>query len=285
MTNRFIDKVNGIMTDSVPSQFRSLAACLLSVSHAYSAGMRFWRWTYLSGLRKRKRLARPVISIGNLTVGGTGKTPFTICLARSLQQKGYRPAIISRGYKRRGDRRAMIVSDGSGIHSNAYWAGDEPVLMAGALPGVPVVVGSDRFEAGKLAITRFNPDMLLLDDAFQHLRLYRDLDILLMDAAQPLGNGFVFPRGTLREPADAAGRADVVVMTRADAGAVKQHSGTIGRQNPRFLFHTMHKPVVREVLAAGMPMGRLDHGKEDPAAGFDKSWPFGRICLFGACPQ
>jgi tetraacyldisaccharide 4'-kinase len=155
-----------------------------------------------------------VISIGNITVGGTGKTPMTVYLATMLKHAGYRVAIVSRGYGGKASRTGGIVCDGENILLDARMAGDEPHMMAKQLQDVPIVVGSRRYEAGMLAVNRFSPDIILLDDGFQHRKVKRDLDILLLDASLPFGNGHLLPRGTLREPVEMIRRADIMVLTR-----------------------------------------------------------------------
>lgn len=163
---------------------------------------------------KGKRLPRPVISIGNITVGGTGKTPVTACIARLLLERGLRVAVLSRGYGGSLEGQTAIVSDGKNILRTAAECGDEPYLLATSVPGLMVIIGSDRHSAGLLAIEQLQPDLFLLDDGFQHLRLQRDLNILLLDAKRPFGNGCCLPAGLLREPKSAAGRADLIIHTR-----------------------------------------------------------------------
>ena len=145
-------------------------------------------------LRQSKRLPCPVLSVGNLVTGGTGKTPLTAFLARRLQAAGCRVAILSRGYGGRAIG-INVVSDGRRIVLTYPQAGDEASLLAHKLPGVPVITGPDSFQAGLLAWEKFRPELLMLDDGFQHFQLYRDLDVVLLDAARPFGNGRLLPRG------------------------------------------------------------------------------------------
>ncbi len=163
-------------------------------SFLWRAGVRIDRFSTRS-----HRLAKPVISVGNITFGGTGKTPFVIYLAQRLVQKGITPAVLTRGYRSRGDQR------------------DEPGLLSDALPDVPVCVSPDRRAAAVrcLAAGR-SPDVFLLDDGFQHWALQRDLDIVLLDALKPFGSGRVCPAGILREDVDSLARAHAAVITRAD---------------------------------------------------------------------
>ncbi|HTQ96161.1 MAG TPA: tetraacyldisaccharide 4'-kinase, partial [Candidatus Acidoferrum sp.] len=154
-------------------------------------------WLYTRGILKQKRLSRPVISVGNLTVGGTGKTPMVIWLAERLLAQGKRVAILSRGYK------------------GSAGTSDEIELMKFRLQGrAKFGVGPDRYEQGK----KLEPDvdLFLLDDGFQHLQLARDANILLLDATQPLGKQTMLPTGRLREPMTAIFRADILIFTRAE---------------------------------------------------------------------
>ncbi len=154
-----------------------------------------------------RRLGQPVISVGNLTVGGSGKTPLVIALAAALREAGERPAILSRGYARRGSAAGVVVvSDGERVRVPVEESGDEPQVMARRLPGVPVLVGRERYEAGLVAERDFGCTVHLLDDGFQHLRLARDIDLLVLSATD--AGGRVLPAGRLREPIAAAWQAD-----------------------------------------------------------------------------
>lgn len=186
----------------------------------YGAAVRARARAYAAGRRKAEALPLPVISIGNLAAGGTGKTPLTIALARALGGRGLRVGVLTRGYRGSNEGRApLLVSDGARTLADPAAAGDEAVLLAHSLPGVPVVAGARRAEAGRaLLAARASdpPDVLLLDDGFQHLALVRDADVVLVDGATPLANGRLLPRGPLREPPAALARADRV-MARVGA--------------------------------------------------------------------
>lgn len=160
------------------------------------------------------RAALPVLSVGNLTVGGTGKTPLVAWLARYLSQAGRRPAILSRGYGGRAGRGPLVVSAGGSPLCEPAACGDEPFLLAQSLAGTPVLAGSDRLASAEAA-ARMGADVAILDDGFQHRRLARDLDIVLLDASNPFGNYRLLPAGLLREPVSALSRADVVLITRS----------------------------------------------------------------------
>ncbi|MHB8174387.1 MAG: tetraacyldisaccharide 4'-kinase [Nitrospirota bacterium] len=194
---------------------------LYPASAVYGVGAGLKVWAYTSGLIKPKRLPCKVISVGNITAGGTGKTPMVIHIARMLTERGVKTAVLTRGYKGASEGRVRVVSDGQGNILTADEAGDEPTLIARSLPtvdrlpGVPVVMGSDRYEAGKLAWERFRPQVVILDDGFQHVRLHRDLNVLLMDRTHPFGNGHVIPLGYLREPKNGVKRANLIIFTGA----------------------------------------------------------------------
>jgi tetraacyldisaccharide 4'-kinase len=163
---------------------------------------------------RRTRLSVPVISVGNLTFGGTGKTPTVIGLARDLVQIGRRPAVLTRGYKRIDDHQVVVT--GPEPRQTVAEVGDEPLEMARRLPGVPVIVDADRARGGAEA-QRLGADVVLLDDGFQHLPLERDLDLVLVDAGDPWGGGRLPPLGRLREPVATLERADAVLITKAPA--------------------------------------------------------------------
>jgi tetraacyldisaccharide 4'-kinase len=163
------------------------------------------------------RLPCPVISIGNLTVGGSGKTPVVELAARTLADWGAVPAVVSRGYGRR-TRGVQVVADRQAVRLPPRAGGDEPVLLARRLPGIPVVVGENRYEAGRQALA-LGATMVVLDDGFQNRTVAKDLEILVVSGRSPWGNRRLFPRGPLREPLSAVRRAHLVVVTRTGAAA------------------------------------------------------------------
>ncbi len=184
------------------------------VSIFYALGQRMRARLYSRKIFRSRRLNCRVISIGNLTLGGTGKTPTVIMVAETLRRKGFKPAVLSRGYGGRSPESVNVVNDGRQTLLSPEAAGDEPVMMARRLKDVPVLTGRNRYETGKYAIKHFGVDVLILDDGYQHLALHRDLNILLCDASYPFGNGVVFPAGELREPLTAMSRADAICLTR-----------------------------------------------------------------------
>lgn len=191
--------------------------CLRLISFFYGWGQTIRSWCYRLKIFPTRRLACRVISVGNLILGGTGKTPMTLWIAETLRDHGYKPAILSRGYGGLATEGIHVVSDGRKILLSPEVAGDEPFMMAERLKTVPILTSRDRYAAGRYAIDQFGVDALVLDDGFQHLALHRDLNILLCDQKEPLGNGRVFPAGHLREPAQAAQRADVICFTRCSS--------------------------------------------------------------------
>lgn len=187
---------------------------LAPASFAYAVVLRLRALAYAVGVLPTHRLPVPVVSVGNITVGGTGKTPTVLLLAEWFIARGKRVAVISRGYGGSAAGEVRIVADGRSVFLSPEEAGDEPYLLASSVPGLVVIIGADRYRAGLLAVERFNPDLVILDDGFQHVRLGRDLNILLLDCAHPFGNGLTLPGGLLREPRSAAMRADLVIHTR-----------------------------------------------------------------------
>jgi len=166
---------------------------------------------------RSRRLPRPVISVGNITWGGTGKTPCVIKLARELTASGFTPAVLSRGYFKKDKRRSFVaVSDGKKTLVPPEVSGDEPYLIAENAPGAVVMAGKNRLGAAGYALEKFTPDIFILDDGFQHWKIKRDLDIVCISALNPFGNNCLIPAGILREPPSALRRADLVVITSAD---------------------------------------------------------------------
>lgn len=171
------------------------------------------------GLFSTKKLGCFVISLGNITVGGTGKTPTAQRLARDIRDMGYRVVILNRGYRAKWHGKVGIVSDGKTLHMSAAEAGDEAFMLAKHLPEVPVLIGAERAETGRYAIEHFGAEVAILDDGYQHWQLARDMDILLVDAVNVFGNGYMLPRGTLREPMSHINRANVCLLTKVDQAA------------------------------------------------------------------
>jgi tetraacyldisaccharide 4'-kinase len=210
-----MDKITRIAWHRTAWQWNLLLFPLTLLSWLYGAIVWLRLFFYRSGLFKTRRVACRVISIGNLTVGGTGKTPITLFLAEQHRLRGIAVGVVSRGYGR-ADRSAIVpVSDGKQLLATPERAGDEPYFIAERLREVPVVVAADRQAGCRWLIERCGVEVILLDDGFQHLALHRDLNILLCDARRPFGNGHLLPRGPLRESPSEAKRADIVILTRA----------------------------------------------------------------------
>ncbi len=192
----------------------STAGYILSpLSLTYRAITELRRLLYKKEILPSIRIDAIVISIGNITVGGSGKTPLVETIAEHLLSKGYRPAILSRGYGRKGGE-IVIVSDGKNICTQPKIAGDEPSLLAKNLQTIPVIVGQDRTKSGAIAVKKMGCNILILDDGFQHLRMKRDLDIVVVNGIDPWGNGQLLPAGPLREPLTSLREADIIIISR-----------------------------------------------------------------------
>lgn len=197
-----------------------LATVLLGMLHLFSLiyelGVKFRLALYERGISKRYRLNCHVISLGNITVGGTGKTPTAQQLASIIRDMGHKVVILNRGYRANWKGQVGLVSDGRKIYMTVNEAGDEAYLLAKNLPGVAVVIGKDRAITGRYAVEELHADVVILDDGFQHWKLARDLDIVLIDTLNVFGNNFLLPRGTLREPLANLKRAHAYLLTKVD---------------------------------------------------------------------
>jgi tetraacyldisaccharide 4'-kinase len=193
---------------------------LTLLSCFYYLAIRFRSLAYRCGLLRAKKLSCPVISVGNITAGGTGKTPLVEAIARWLRDRGVKVAIVSRGY--------AAEKTGKGVS-------DEFLLLRENLPDVPHITGANRWEAGKQAIERHSAECLVLDDGFQHLALSRDLDLVVIDTTNPFGYGYLLPRGLLREPVSGIGRADLLLLSRRELCPPQRLQGlkeVLARLNP-----------------------------------------------------
>jgi tetraacyldisaccharide 4'-kinase len=195
---------------------KEIHAYLLFPLAMFYWGLVYWRSLfYKYGFFVSRRLPCSVISIGNITVGGTGKTPTVIFLAEYLKGKGKRVAVLSRGYGR-ATKGTLMVSDGNGPNVSWEESGDEPFLMAKKLNQIPVVVDEDRFRGGMFIMQKFNPDIILLDDAFQHRAIERDLDLVLVNSGDKSFDHKLLPYGLLREPWMNINRGDAVILTKTN---------------------------------------------------------------------
>jgi tetraacyldisaccharide 4'-kinase len=218
-----------------PAGIRFLLSVLKGVSFIFLAVVSVRYFFYRTGIMRRYPLGIQVISIGNVTAGGTGKTPVTEIFARTLAAEGRKVAILSRGYRRKEApwwqrmftqviEPPLVVSDGKRVLLDSATGGDEPYMLASNLPGVAVVVDRNRVKAGRYAIKRLGCDTIILDDGFQYQKLKHSVEVVLVDATNPFGNGNMLPRGILREPAGNLKRADIIFLTksRGDVSAVKE---------------------------------------------------------------
>jgi tetraacyldisaccharide 4'-kinase len=214
---------------------------LAVLSALYGAAATWRRQWYSRDPARRRRLRQPVISIGNLSVGGSGKTPVTAAVARLLMQRGERPAILSRGYGRPSARDGVtIVSDATEIRSDFASAGDEPLMLARMLPGVPVLVGAGRYLSGRVAEEKLGATVHLLDDGFQHVALARDVDLLVTSEADLRDRPF--PAGRLREPLQAASNADAALVHAGYDAEAQRIARALGLQTVFRVERTLGAP-------------------------------------------
>lgn len=223
-----------------------ILAMLSFGSGLYGIGVKLKLGAFNQGLIKKTELDCCVISIGNITVGGTGKTPTAQKLATMIRNEGYKVVILNRGYRSHTDEKIGVVSDGKKIYMTAYEAGDEAYLMAKTLPGVPIIIGKDRSITGKFAVEKLGAEVILLDDGYQHWLLKRDLDVVLVDTLNMFGNNHLLPRGTLREPLKNLSRADLFLLTKADQSSVMSRMSleeTIRTYNKKApIIESRHRP-------------------------------------------
>jgi tetraacyldisaccharide 4'-kinase len=230
---------------------------------------------YLKGIFKQHRLEVPVISVGNLLMGGTGKTPLVQYIAKLLQQHNRKPAILSRGYKGSATAAINVVSNTTDILLTAAEAGDEPRLLAEKLPGIPVITGKKRFTTGRFAIDSSGVDTLILDDGFQHMALKRNLDLVLFSGMKLLGNGRVLPGGELREPLAALNRADAFIISSSDEeqdGDVKEFLSFLEALHPE-------KPIFTCTYEPEKMLIQIYNGKNYTISHVEA----GKIPLYGFC--
>ena len=243
-----------------PALLRLLMAILAVV---YCGALTLYLLPYRIGIRKRTRLKSPVISIGNLTTGGTGKTPFTIMLCRALQSIGKSVVVLNRGYRGKNEFSCALVSDKNAVLMNAEDAGDEAFLLAQSLPGIPVLAGKDRRSTGAKATELFHPDIVILDDGLQFWQLHRDLDIVLLSAVSPFDNGWTLPRGLLREPPSHLQRADIIVITNssscnsAEISALQNQIQSLAPDRPHYFADIVPRFLKNLTDGAEMPVSWL----------------------------
>jgi tetraacyldisaccharide 4'-kinase len=250
-----------IISDERRGLFASLLRpVLLILSEIYYLGLKIIQLLYKLRILRKARLKAKVISVGNLTVGGTGKTPAVEKITGLLQKRGRKVAILSRGYKgkiqnskckmQNSNSRVAVVTDEKKILLSVKEAGDEPYLLAQNLSGIPIVVGKNRIKSGNYCLANFDTKTFILDDGFQYQKLERNLDILLIDSLNPFGNGHLLPRGILREPLGSLKRADLFILTRTDqAGNLAGLKNRIRKINPLApILESIHAPGYLEDL-------------------------------------
>jgi 3-deoxy-D-manno-octulosonic-acid transferase len=220
----------------------SLSFFFLQVfSFLYLIGYLIHKSFYYLGLIKPKNLSAKVVSVGNITVGGSGKTPFVLYLAKKLRGKGMNFAILTRGYRRLSND-TIVLRKNDSFEIKWEQVGDEPYLLSNYLPEIPIIVDKDRFHSGKIAQEKYKAEFLLLDDGFQHWRLKRDLDIVMIDSSIDLEKEKILPAGRLREPLASLKRADLFILTRVDQSVYKDNMIKILRRyNPQ-------TPIVESIL-------------------------------------
>lgn len=211
---RILAFLESVVYDKRPGFTACIVRGLLNaLSSIYAASIRFYLFLFSAGIKKKYRLSKPVISIGNITVGGTGKTPVVKYVVKELLSLGAKPAVLSYGYGSALAGSYGVVSDRTHVILDASIGGDEPVMLAESLPGIPVIVCKHRHISGTKAITEYDADSLVLDDGFQVWKLYHDLDIVLLAADNLFDNGHTLPAGKLREPISSLQRAGCIIVT------------------------------------------------------------------------
>lgn len=238
------DNWQRIWSEDGSSRYAPARAILYTVSFIYRLIISLRNRLYDQKFFQEIKLPCPVISVGNITVGGTGKTPCVIWLARMLQEQGFKPAILSRGYGGKSKKPVNIISNGKKILASSSEAGDEPYLIARSLKKIPVITGPKRVLTGRAAIAEFGANVLICDDAFQHRQIFRDINLVLLDSRKPLGNDHLLPRGELREPVSALKRADAFIMTRT--GEAQKPNLNLDKLSglPEIpVFRSSHRPV------------------------------------------
>ena len=226
---------------------------LIPLSWFYAAIISIRNRLYAIGVFKTRTLPCRVISVGNIVVGGTGKTPAVITIAKHLQKEGKRVAILLRGYKRQSREKITIVSDGEKVCASLTESGDEAHMMARHLSDIPIIAGKSRYLTGRVGLERFNVDVLLLDDGFQHRQLARDVDILTLPATHPFGNPKgLLPVGTLREPPTALRRADLILLTHTDTPDISSRAKEAVKQlaPSALILESIHQPTHLYPLAS-----------------------------------
>jgi tetraacyldisaccharide 4'-kinase len=238
----------------------SMNRFLTPLAEVYALGASLREHAFRRGWLKSRRLSRPVISVGNLTVGGSGKTPLVGWIAEMMLRRGYKPAILTRGYGRKRGPDLVVLEPQAQRNTDARTVGDEPAWLARALPQVPIVISANRHRAGMLAEERFGVDLHILDDGFQHFALARDVDVVAVDVTQEFSDRALLPAGRLREPCSALRRADLILLTRVELQNPDAIEEQIRSINPRAQVFRC-STVLRGLIDAG-------NGKLQPPADY-----------------
>lgn len=251
---------------------------LYLLSFPYMILVRFRNWAYRNQILKSQKLSVPVISVGNITVGGTGKTPVVQFLARYYRSQGKKVAILSRGYKRKNNQPIILISNYEQVLTDWETAGDEPFLLAQSLSGVAVVVGNKRRVTGEYAIRELKPDVIVLDDGFSHQQVARNLNLVLIDTTRPFGNNHYLPAGLLREPISSLIRADLILLTKTRPGLTYSNLiDKIHRINPTIPIYIVRTSPARliEISNQGeLPVSELIREPIIAFAGIANPTPF-----------
>ena len=272
--------------DGSISRYTVIKIIASAISLPYRLIITFRNWLYDKKIFAVVKLPCPAISVGNITAGGTGKTPCVIMMARMLQSHGFKPAILSRGYGGSSTKSVNIVADGKNILLDSKTAGDEPFLMAQSLRSIPIIVGPQRIKTGKTAINRFGANVLICDDAMQHRQIFRDINLVLLDSQDPLGNGHILPRGKLREPIAGLKRASAFLLTRTDE-TLKTDSinGRLTQTRNIPIFTSIHKlkDVIKGDYSDKWPIAGLKGKKVCAFCGIAKPDSFKKSLLAAEC--
>ncbi len=257
---KYVTLISGESKGILPRMARS---ALYQLSRLYQQGVKARNDKFDRGVRQSMNVEVPVISVGNITAGGTGKTPMVRYICEYLEAMNLFPVILSRGYKARDNSVPLIISDGKTLFANEIEAGDEAYLLATMVPRAGVVIGRRKTDTAKVGIEKLQADILVVDDGFQHRQLARDVDLLLVDATNPFGYGYVLPRGLLREPRENCRRADHIVLTKANqvgADSIKELKSILQTIAPGCPISVCrHKPMWIQRLADW----RYNQGKKE----------------------
>ncbi|MDM8517304.1 tetraacyldisaccharide 4'-kinase [Desulfobacterales bacterium HSG16] len=248
-------KIESAILSDDPPEMLGLETALNVMSAGYGLGVGLRGAAFDRNIVRTRCLPVKVLSIGNITVGGTGKTPMTVHVAQILKAMGRKVAVVSRGYRGDAERKGGIVHDGTKSLMTPHEAGDEPWMTGETLKTVPVIVGQNRYVSGMLAKEKFDTEVIILDDGFQHRKLHRDVDIVLLDCLRPFGNGHLLPRGPLREDFSALLRTHAIVLTRSDIDpdfkkrSLNRLEKITGNSIP--VFTCLHRPRIIKIIRKG----------------------------------